>query len=449
MGKSFRSCNLDQAYLLPPSLQDWLPEDHLARFVAEVSAELDLQPIYAWYEERDGRGQAAYHPLMMVRLLLYGYCVGKRSSRQIEKATYDEVAFRYLAADQHPDHDTLAAFRKQHLEALAGLFGQVLRWCREAGLVQVGQIAIDSTKIRAHASRNRTVRYQQLGEAEQALDDRVRALLEQAAQVDAEEDARYGAGRKPEDLPAELATSEQRLRKIREARQKLEQQANQRAAQAREERERSGGQHRNNASRKRYEAATTPVEKANPQYNFTDPDSKIMLDSGSDSFVQGYNAQVAVDGAQQVIVATEVVSQPNDRGQLAPMVKAAQQELGTCLPVVVADAGYFSVEALEDEALRASEVWVSPDARRSVRTNRADTGHGVAARMRERLATESGRRLYAARAAIVEPVFAHIKAIRGLRQFLVRGLAAVRCEWRLICLTHNLLKLRRWRQVLA
>ena len=215
-------------YLLPPSLQDWLPEDHLARWVAEVSADLDLQAIYAVYEQRDGRGQAAYDPRMMVRLLVYGYCVGKRSSRQIEKATYDDVAFRYLAADQHPDHDTIAAFRQQHLAALAELFAQVLRLCREAGLVQLGRIAIDSTKIRAHASRNRTVRYQQLQEAERELEERVRTLLAEAAQVDAEEDACYGVGRRAQDLPAELATSEQRLRKIREAKQKLEQQAEQR-----------------------------------------------------------------------------------------------------------------------------------------------------------------------------------------------------------------------------
>lgn len=287
MGKSFRACDLDQMYLLPPSLQDWLPEDHLARFIAEVSSELNLQPIYAVYEQRDGRGQAAYDPRMMVRLLLYGYCIGKRSSRQIEKATYDEVAFRYLAADQHPDHDTIAAFRQQHLEAVAGLFGQVLRLCREAGLVKVGQIAIDSTKMRAHAGRNRTVRYQQLQEAEGVLDQRVRALLAEAAQVDSQEDARYGAGRKPEDLPAELRSSEQRLRKIREAKQRLEQQAEQRAAQVRQERERSGGQHRNNASKKRYQAATAAIEQANPQYNFTDPDSKIMLDGGTDSFCAG------------------------------------------------------------------------------------------------------------------------------------------------------------------
>lgn len=445
MGKNFRACDLNQRWLLPPWLEDWLPENHLARFLAEVSAELDLRAIYGVYEERDGRGQAAYDPRMLVRLLLYGYCVGKRSSRQIEKATYDDVAFRYLAADQHPDHDTIASFRQQHLQALAGLFAQVLRMCRESGMVQLGQIAIDSTQIRAHADRHRTMRYQQLEQAERELEKRVRALLEEAAQVDAEEEARYGVGRKAQDLPAELATSEQRLRKIRAAKQKLEQQAAERAVAARQERENQGGKHRNNASKKRFQTATRPVEQANPQYNFTDPDSKIMLDSGSQSFVQGYNAQIAVDGAQ-VIVAAEVVSQPSDRGQLVPMVKAAQQELGTRLPLVLADAGYFSVEGLEDEALRESDVLVSPDARHSRREQRTQAGSGVAAQMRERLATEWGRSWYAKRAGMVEPVFGYIKAIRGLRQFLLRGLAAVRNEWRLICLTHNLLKLRRWRR---
>lgn len=367
MGKNFRACDLNQRLLLPPSLEDWLPENHLARFIAEVSSGLDLRAIYAVYEERDGRGQAAYDPRMMVRLLLYGYCIGRRSSRQIEKATYDDVAFRYLAADQHPDHDTIAAFRQQHLEALAELFAQALRLCRAAGMVQLGQIAIDSTKIRAHADRHRTMRYQQLEQAERVLEDRVRALLEEAAQVDAAEDARHGVGRKAQDLPAELATSEQRLRKIREAKQRLEQQAAERAAAAQQERERNGGKHRNNASKKRFQTAMRPVQQANPQYNFTDPDSKIMLDSASNSYVQGYSAQIAVDGAQ-VIVAAEVVSQPSDRGHLAPMVKAAQQELDTRLPMVLADAGYFSVEGLEDEALRESQVLVSPDARHSRRS---------------------------------------------------------------------------------
>src|SRR6202521_3432819 len=448
VSKNFRTCALDQPFLMPPSLQDWLPENHLARFVAELTNGLDLAKIYGFYGRRDGRGKAAYHPVMMVRLLLYGYCVGVMSSRRIERASYEDIAFRYLSADQHPDHDTIAAFRQQHLEALAGLLGQALRLCGETGLVKVGQIAIDSTKMRAQADRNRTVRYQQLQEAEGVLDQRVRALLAEAAQVDSQEDARYGAGRKPEDLPAELKSSEQRLRKIREAKHRLEQQAEQRAAQARQERERSGGKHRNNASKKRYQVATAAIEQANPQYNFTDPDSRIMLDGGTDSFVQGYNAQLAVAGGQ-VIVATDVVSQTNDRGQLAPMVKAAQRELGSSLPVVLADAGYFSLEALEDPALQQSEVLVSPDARRGRAAKGLDQGHPLTTRMRERLASESGRRLYAARAGLVEPVFAYIKAIRGLRQFLLRGLDAVRGEWRLMCLTHNLLKLRRARQVLA
>jgi len=225
MSKRFRECSLDQDYLLPPSLHDWLPENHLARFIAEVSEQLDLGQVHASYQTGDGRGLAAYHPLLMVRLLLYGYCVGRRSSRQIEKATHEDVAFRYLAGNQHPDHDTIAAFRRRHAEALGNLFGQVLELCRAAGLVKVGTIAIDGTKMKANASREQTVRYGQLEDREERLQQRVREILEEAERADAEEDARYGRGRKEPDLPPELATVEGRLQKIREAKQRLEQEA--------------------------------------------------------------------------------------------------------------------------------------------------------------------------------------------------------------------------------
>src|SRR6478736_3874660 len=206
MSKRFRECSLDQDYLLPPSLHDWLPENHLARFIAEVSEQLDLGQVHASYQTGDGRGLAAYHPLLMVRLLLYGYCVGRRSSRQIEKATHEDVAFRYLAGNQHPDHDTIAGFRRRHAEALGNLFGQVLELCRAAGLVKVGTIAIDGTKMKANASREQTVRYGQLEDREERLQQRVREILEEAEREDAEEDARYGRGRKEPDLPPELAT---------------------------------------------------------------------------------------------------------------------------------------------------------------------------------------------------------------------------------------------------
>src|SRR3989454_1243917 len=286
MSKQFRDCHLDQLLLLPPSLQDWLPEGHLARFVAEVVEALDLSAIYATYEEGDGRRLAAYDPRMMVRLLLYGYCRGKASSWRIERATYDDVAFRYLAADQHPDHDTIADFRKEHLTGLSELFGQVLRLCQEAGLVKLGHVALDGTKVKANASKHKAMSYERMCAAEQQLEQEVAALLARAQAVDAEEDAQYGAGRRGDELPAELARRESRLAKIREAKAALEQEARARAAAGaaargklaeRERAEAATGQTRGGPSPAGADPAQArPVAPA--QRNFPGPESRITKD---------------------------------------------------------------------------------------------------------------------------------------------------------------------------
>jgi transposase len=228
MSKRFRACDLNQPFLLPPSLQDWLPEGHLARFVGEIVDGLDLSAIYATYQRKDGRGLAAYHPLLMVRLLLYGYCVGVASSRQIERRTHEDVAFRYLAADQHPDHDTIASFRQTHLSDLAGLFLQALQLCEKAGLVKLGHVAIDGTKLQANASKHKAMSYERMTEKEQALKEEVEQLLAEAARVDAAEDAQYGKGKRGDELPAELARRESRLQKIAQAKAALEQEARER-----------------------------------------------------------------------------------------------------------------------------------------------------------------------------------------------------------------------------
>ena len=222
MSKRFRVCGHDQPFLLPPSLQDWLPENHLARFVAEVINELDLSSIYASYERNDGRGLAAYHPALMVRLLLYGYCIGVTSSRKIEQATYDNVAFRYLSADQHPDHDTLASFRQEHLQALSELFVQALRLCQKAGLVKLGNVAIDGTKMKANANAWRSMNYQKLSEREQHWRAEVARLLSHAQQMDREEDQRPEPG---DRLPEELANAQRRLERLQQAKAELEQEA--------------------------------------------------------------------------------------------------------------------------------------------------------------------------------------------------------------------------------
>ena len=445
MSKRFRPCDLSQPYLLPPALQDWLPEHHLARFIGEVCEQLDLSALYAHYERGDGRGMAAYHPLMLTRLLLYAYCVGKPSSRQIEKATHDELAFRYLAADQHPDHDTIAAFRQQHLQALAGLFVQALQMCREAGLVKLGHVALDGTKLRAQASQRVNRDYAQLKAEERELAREVRRLMRAAASVDAAEDARYGQGRRGDELPAELATSGQRLARLRAARRKMEQQAREVAAQAERERAAAGGKSRNEAERKRWQRARRRATAPEGSINLTDADSRTMKDGATGSFLQGYNAQAVVDQAAQVIVAADVVAQPTDHAQLAPMVEQTECNLAARPATLSADAGYWSEAALADPALEGIDVLVAPGstnarhARRPLPPNAPRSER--AKRMRERLSSAPGRAVYALRKAIVEPVFAYIKERRGFRRFSLRGLVQVRAEWALICLTHNLLKL--------
>jgi len=449
----FRTCDLDQPLLLPPSLQDWLPENHLARFVANVSEQLDLSEVYAAYERRDGRGAEGYHPLLLVRLLLYAYCVGKPSSRQIEKATYDEVAFRYLAADQHPDHDTIASFRQRHLEQLEGLFLQGLRMCREAGLVKLGHVALDGTKIWAQASRRRNVKGQQVAEQERELTERVGQLLAEAARVDAAEDARYGKGQRGDQLPAGLATAEKQLAKLREIKTRMQEQARKEAARLEQERAEAGGKPRSEAEKKRWQRAKKRTEWGAQQLNASDPDSRLMKDGASGAFVQAYNAQAAVDEQQQIIVAAQVTQDCNDKAQLGPMVERIQENLERAPETLTADAGYFSEEALGQEGLQGIDVLVPPDSQapwtegeqrapNAPRSERAEA-------MRARLTDPVERAKYERRKATVEPVFGQVKERRRFRRFSLRGLAQVRGEWALICLTHNLLKLHQHRKAQA
>jgi transposase len=295
MNKQFRPCSLDQLFLLPPSLQDWLPEDHLARFIAEITEALDLSEIYAYYERNDGRGLAAYHPLLLTRLLLYAYATGRTSSRRIEQGTYDDLALRYLAADQHPDHDTIACFRQQHLEALARLFVQALRLCQRAGLVKLGHVAMDGTKVRANASAHRSLRYRQLGEEEQRRQQIVTRLLAEATRVDKEEDQGHGHGQKDQALPPELASAQNRLERIRQARRELEEEARAQAEEAQHRQApyaRRRGRPRKEdppveldttqrrALRKRWRRAQQCVAEPQRHYNFTDPESRLCGTTG-------------------------------------------------------------------------------------------------------------------------------------------------------------------------
>lgn len=454
--KTFKPYTPDQLLLLPPALQDWLPEGHLALFISDVvDHALDLTPILATYETGDGRGQPPYHPALMVKLLVYAYCTGKPSSRRIEKATYEEVPYRVLAANQHPDHDSIAAFRQQHLQALAGLFLQVLALCRTAGLVQLGHVALDGTKVLANASQHKAMSYGRMGEAERKLEAEVAALLAQAQQVDAAEDAQYGQGRRGDELPAELARRESRLAKIRAAKAALEAEAKAEAVAAadaaqakltaRERRAAETGRKPSGPPPTVPDPTTaTPQPKA--QRNFTDPESRIMKDGATKSFVQAYNAQAAVDGAAQVIVAAAVTQEANDKQQLVPMLSQVAKNCGVVPTVASADSGYFSEAAVMAEALVGIDLHVAPDRQKHGEAPapppRPDDGTAISA-MRAKLQTAAGHAVYALRKAIVEPVFGQIKDGRGFRRFSFRGLRNVQAEWQVICLTHNLLKLFR------
>ena len=347
--KTFKPYTPNQPFLLPPVLQDWLPEGHPAAFISEVVDEaLDLTAILATYETGDGRGQPPYHPALLVKLLLYGYCMGKPSSRAIERATYEEIPYRVLAANQHPDHDTIAAFRQTHLPALAALFLQVLRLCQRAGLVTLGHVALDGTKVLANASKHKAMSYGRMTETEQRLEAEIAALLAEAQRVDAAEDTQYGKGRRGDELPAELARRESRLAKIRAAKAALEAEAKGAAADAaaaaqatRAKRER---QTRETGRKPKGPTPTVPdPAQATPaptaQRNFTDPESRIMKDGATKSYVQAYNAQAVVDGTAQVIVAAAVTQAANDKQQLVPMLAQAEGNCGARPVAASADAG--------------------------------------------------------------------------------------------------------------
>jgi transposase len=425
MAKTFRPYEPDQMLLMPPSLAEWVPEDHLARFVRDVVEHLDLRAIEDTYTEE--RGYPPYDPRMLVTVLLYAYCTGTYSSRKIAAKLIDSVAVRFLAAGNQPDFRTISEFRRRHGEALAGLFVQGLRLCRQAGLVKLGRVAVDGTKIKANASKHKAMSYGRMRTQEVALEQEVRGLLRQAEAADQEDDARHGRDRRGDELPAELARRESRLQKIREAKAALEAEAQ---AQAR-----AAGKPPDDA---------VPPDKA--QHNFTDPEAKIQ--KTSDGFVQGYNAQIAVDGGPaQIIVAQLGTPAAPDVQQLVPVVTKITAGLRRRPQQVLADAGYWSernVVTLEPKGIelfiatgRRTHTDPAPVAPRG----RPLTGLSVKDRMRRKLATRRGHQIYARRKAIVEPVFGQIKHARGFRQFLRRGLARVQQEWALVCLGHNLLKL--------
>ena len=378
-------------------------------------------------------------------MLVYGCAIGLRSSRQIEKATYSDLAFRYLAADQHPDHDTIAAFRQTHLAALGQLFLQTLLLCQKAGLIKLGSIAIDGTKIAANASRQRTRRYERLTEKEQELAATVEKLLAEAQATDQQVDARYGAGRRGDELPSELASAERQLARIRAAKQELEREARERAEQAAREKAEQNGKARDEAQRKRWHRAR-PTPDPEAKANLTDPDSRLMVDGATKAYVQGYNAQAAVDGEAGLIVACRVTQQLNNKQQLTPLVEAAEKNLGARPAQVLADAGYWNEEQVAAQAERGMDVLVTPDAerRKAEEPLAANAPRGPrATAMRERLRDEKELRKYRKRAGLVEPVFGITKEQKRFRRFLLRGIEKVQAEWSFAPATFNLWRMLR------
>jgi transposase len=426
MAKTYRPYVPEQVLLLPPSLRDWLPEDHLAYFVGDLIDQLDLSAILQVYEAED-RGYPPYHPVMMTKVLVYAYCVGVFSSRRIQRCLLEDIPFRVLAAGNAPDFRTIADFRKTHLTALQGLFEQVLQLARELGAAGVGRVALDGSKIKANASKHKAMSYSRLREKQRQLRDEVRDLLAQAEAADAAEDAEYGADRRGDELPAELQRRESRLTRMREAKRVLEARAKAEAA-----------------------AQGEPAESAKPdpkaQYNFTDPESRIM--KGPDGFVQAYNVQVAVD-TQQLIVGQAVTQETNDKRQLLPMITTIAHQFGDTPAQLLTDAGYCSDPNLAAIADTPIDAYISTRKQRHGERpgpcprGPLPTTATVIDRMARKLHTKAGAAIYARRKAIVEPVIGQIKQARGFRQFLLRGFAQVQAEWSLVCTTHNILKLYR------
>jgi transposase len=436
MPTSFLPYEPHQTFLLPPSPSEWLPENHLVYFISDIIDRLDLQKFYARYEG-DGRRNQPYDPALLAKVLVYGYATGVFSSRKQAKKLYEDVAFRLLGAGNFPSHRTICDFRLQHLAELKELFVQVARLAKELGLVKLGTIALDGTKVKAHASKHKAMSYGRMKEQEQKLKEEIEALLERGRVVDAEEDARLGVDQIEEALPKELQRRQERLAKIQAAKARLEQ----RQAQADRER----GRHPDDEQR-RGDGAGRPfkqpfgVPEDKAQDNFTDPDSRIMKLGGS--FEQCYNAQAVVDADSQLVVAIGLGNNAADNEQLVAMVEAVKESLGELPQRVLGDAGFRSEQAFAKlEKHEPMEVLVALGREGTKQAAIDPKQYPATARMAERLASQQGQAHYRRRKAIVEPVFGWIKHAMGFRQFSLRGLDKVAGEWGLVCLALNVRRL--------
>ena len=440
MSKHFRPWKIDQVQLLPPSVQDFVPKHHISRFiVALVRESLDLSAITASY--KSGLGQPPFDPWMMTALLLHAYASGLYSSRRIAKACIERADFMMIVALDAPDFRTISDFRKRHLQALAGLFVQVLKLAEAAGLVKLGHVALDGTKIKANASKHKAMSYARLKKREAELKAEVDRWLAAAEAADAEEDKAFGRDKRGDEMPAWIADKQKRLAKIREAKAVLEAEAKATAEaeakrrQEAEEKCKAEGRKKNGRTPK--PPSGEPEAKA--QRNFTDPDSRVLLTK--DGFIQGYNAQAAVDGKAQVIVAHELTQGMSDQGQLIPLADGIEKNLGRKPKEASADSGYLSEANLEALAERGIEAYIATGRAKHPDGEKRGTGGPLTKAMRRKLKRAGYRSRYRLRKQIVEAVFGQIKQARGFRQFLLRGFEKARAEWAMICTAHNLTKL--------
>ncbi len=455
MSKTYRPWNPNQQYLLPPSVQDWLPENDMVYFLLDTVNELDISAITQKYEQ-ENRGFPPFHPRMMVALLLYSYCRGIFSSRKIMQACEERFTFRVIAGDDIPNWRTISDFRKLHIKELQQLFVQVLQLCQEAGLVKLGHIALDGTKIKANASRHKAMSYGRMLKEEASLKEEIKQLLEKSEAIDQQEDDKYGPDRRGDELPEELARRESRLKRIQEAKKVLEAKAKAAAQEAQKQREQEDSKTDDKPKRGRRREAVSEIPANNKQYNFTDPESSIMK-ANNKGWDQCGNAQAAVDSANQIIVACDVTGQSNDKQQFEPMLEQAQDNVGQDkkIKAASADSGYYSetnvkfAEDKEIDAYIATKRTKHNDPVPKAPGGRPPKDLTVQEKMARKLRTKKGRETYSKRKSIVEPVFGQIKGARGFVQFSLRGLEKMRGEWAIVCLTHNLLKLFRVQSALA
>jgi transposase len=441
--RTFRVYDREQCLLLPPSLRDWLPEGHPVFFISEVVDGLDLSDLISDYDSPDGKGAPPYHPRLLLGVLVYGYATGVFSSRKLAAKCVDDVAFRYLAAQQTPDFRTFIKFRSRHLERFRGLFVQVVEVARESGLVKLGHLSIDGTKLKANASKHKAMSYKRMLEEERKLREEIDELLKRAGAVDEEEDEEYGEadGR---SLPEELSRREKRLEVIEAAKRRLEERAERRAEEEADRREKEARVRETEGKPpKRYRKPPDQTPKAKEQENFTDPESRIMLDGGTKGFIQGYNCQIAVDAEHQIIVAADLDNNAGDAEKLLPMLDAAVENTGEHPRILTADGGYKSEGNFAGLKEREVDGFVACgreayDPRIKCPQGRIPKSATLTDRMVRKLLTKRGRKIYRMRKHIPEPVIGWIKSVLGFRQFSLRGERKALGEWMLVCTAMNL-----------